>query len=850
MADADVQQALQALAQLGAVAGGSKSNIQAVGQSMARLRAEMQRGTGTIQSNSASLQRLMSDFEGLDQAARRSTAGQSMLAEQTKMAGEIMRNAAGQMTGALLKGGMTEAVDYVTKQLYASISSYQDGASGIQTAFNIQNSSMESSISVLGKLSAGAEAAAATLALIPGWYAKGAAALAGLVSGATGFTKEVYQKGLQGQQLLQKEIAQSALAFDTVTKGGALFSTGIAGLRQAAGNAELRVDEFTKVVIDNRKELHSFGGSVTAGVSKFNRVSTAFKNLEKGGVDLRKELLLAGYSAQEQADGVVDFMDMMNKAGRLRGMTDTDIAKQSTDYLKNLRAISAFTGEDAKQAQKRAQQASEQLAVQAKLSKQGPGAFERFTTAVASMGPEIQKGLQQMTAFDGTIVDKSLNQLLAASPTRKKLLEESYADMQNSALTATQVNERYQKRVAEYGEAMKKEALAAGESYGAVTLATGAQSEVTGLLEKQVDLGRKGEALKDKENTLIGNTVQELEKLIKVTDPLNKAFDPLTASVVNAERAVREDIPKTMTMLSTAIVTYFKTAAGGKGPAGIIAAQKSEMGDVLGKALNMSAKIKPVTEPGGAVSGLMTAAAETLLDVVGGLSAATSNLIEWTKQLPVFNSRDLGTLGMTGNMFEKQDFFGKIAKGETVLTPNQLENLVKGVGLTGMQSAEKPAVNVPAIFEKLSESVKSQSVEKNAVNMPEIFEKLATSLSAPPEVQVVPMPQNENLQALSDQFKESFAQSMANFQQQKLQVELPTTSTGENENNKLVEKIQEVFTGQNGFNQMLSSLTGQLETNNGKQIAVLQEQIIKLEELLSAMQDNVDYSKRIADNIV
>lgn len=827
MADADIQQALQALAQLGAVAGGSRASIQAVGQSMARLRAEMQRGTGTIQGNSAALQRLMSDFEGLDQAARRSTAGQAMLAEQTKMAGDIIRSAAGQMTGALLKGGMAEAVDYVTKQLYASISSYQDGASGIQTAFNMQNAAMESQIRILDRLSGGASEAAATLALIPNWYAKGAAALVGLVAGAAKFGSEAYEKGLKGQQLLQKEIATSALAFDTITKGGALFSTGIAGMRQAAANAELRVDEFTKVVVENRKELHSFGGSVTAGVSKFNRVSNAFKNLEKGGVDLRKELLLAGYSAQEQADGVVDFMDMMNKAGRLRGMTDTDIAKQSTEYLKNLRAISAFTGEDAKQAQKRAQQASEQLAVQAKLAKQGPGAFERFTTAVASMGPEIQKGLQQMTAFDGTIVDKNLNQLLAASPTRKKLLEETYADMQNSALTATQVNERYQKRVAEYGEAMKKEALAAGESYGAVTLATGAQSEVTGMLEKQVELGRKGEALKERENTLIGNTVEELEKLIKVTDPLNKSFDPLTTSVVDAERAVRQNIPRTMSLLSTAIVTYFKTSAGGKGPAGVIEAQQAEMGEVLGKALELAAKAKPVTEPGGKVSGLMTSAAETLLDVVGGLSAATANLIEWTKKLPVFGDRDLGTVGMTGNLFEKKDFFGKVAKGETVLTPNQLENLVKGVGLSGMQSADTNAVNLPSMFEKLSASIKT-----------------------PSEVKVVPMPKTENLQDISNQLKESFAQSMANFQQQKLQVELPNSSKEDTETNKLVEKIQEVFTGQNGFNQMLSNLKGQLETDNGKQIAVLQEQVSKLEDLLSAMQDNVDYSKRIADNIV
>jgi len=51
MADADIQAALQSLQQLGAIANNSRASVQAVGQSMARLRMEMQRGTGTIQSN-------------------------------------------------------------------------------------------------------------------------------------------------------------------------------------------------------------------------------------------------------------------------------------------------------------------------------------------------------------------------------------------------------------------------------------------------------------------------------------------------------------------------------------------------------------------------------------------------------------------------------------------------------------------------------------------------------------------------------------------------------------------------------------------------------------------------------
>jgi hypothetical protein len=151
---ADIQNFTAALNQLGATL---RSNAGAVGGSMARLRTEMQRGTGTVQSNAAALQRLISDFETLDEVTRKSTAGQNMLAEQTRMASQIMRDSVGQMSAGLAKGGLAEAVDYVTKQLFTSVQNYQEGASGMQSAFNNQNAAIDSQIRILERLSSGAQ---------------------------------------------------------------------------------------------------------------------------------------------------------------------------------------------------------------------------------------------------------------------------------------------------------------------------------------------------------------------------------------------------------------------------------------------------------------------------------------------------------------------------------------------------------------------------------------------------------------------------------------------------------------------------------------------------------------------
>ena len=618
MADADIQAALQSLQQLGAIANNSRASVQAVGQSMARLRMEMQRGTGTIQSNAAALQQLMSDFGNLDTATRQSTAGMNMLKDAQVMAAKVTADAAGQMSAGLLKAGLVEAVNFVTNQLYTSIAAYQAGASGIDTLFAQQNASIESQIRLFDKLAAGTEAVATTMALIPNPIARGIAAISGLASGAFKLGRGLAELDAKQLQMLQKEITNTGLSFSMMEKNGAAITGGFIGMRDAAGDAQLYQEEFSKVVVRNKQDLMEFGNTVTGGVKKFRTVNLALTELSKGGRDLRKELALAGYSAEEQADGLIQYMDMLNKSGQLQKMSDKEIAVGHAEYLKNLRAVSMFTGEDAKQAQARSKQASEQLAVQAKLAKQGPGAFERFTSAVSSMGPEIQKGLQQMTAFDGTIVDKNLNQLLAASPTRKKLLEETYADMQNSALTSEQVNANYQKRVAEYGEALKKEALDAGETYGAVTLATGQLGEVTGMMEKQAELGRKGIAAKEAENGQIETTVQQLKQLTTTVDPLR-------TSIMDLDRAVRDNLKPQMGSLSQAMNLYLLSMNDGRGA---LAAYKEQQ-KMDAKALDNVLKLvqgKFAAEPGGAINKVMDTVASGLAESVKSLKAAAKDL--------------------------------------------------------------------------------------------------------------------------------------------------------------------------------------------------------------------------------
>ena len=628
--DPQLQQAFQAMAQLGAGAIRGKGALDALNQQMARLRLEMQRGTGTVQSNAAALQSLMSSYGSLQDSVRQSAAGMDLLKQAQAAAAKVTGDAVGQMAMSLTKGGIAEAISFVTSQLYASIGAYQTGASGIETMFASQNAAIESQIRMFDKLTAGADAVATTFALIPNPIAKGIAAMAVLAGGALGVAKSLTELDKQNIQMLQTEIKNMGLSFGLMEKSGAAVTEGFDGMRGAAGTAQLYQEEFAKTVVRNKQDLLEFGNTVTGGVKRFKAVNVEINKLATEGKLLRKELTLAGISAEEQADGLIQYMELMNRSGQLQKMTDRELATGHAEYLKNMKAASMFTGEDAKQAQARAKRASEQLAVQAKLEEQGAGASERFTSAVAAMGPDMEKALTQMVAGDGTIVDKNLNLLLQASPTRRKILEDTYKDMQDKSLNAQQIQERYQKAIAENGEALKKEALEAGKTFGTMSAFGKGNQELTEMLQRQADLGRQGESAKGKENGEIETTVAHLKKLTAGTDEVRN-------TMVELDRTVRENLLPRMNQLGVASSIYLAGMDKGKGAVSALKEQQKIDANTL-QILTEKVLGKFAAESGGVISriadNVTTGLAKTvdmLIKAANGLNSVVDKIIKLFK---------------------------------------------------------------------------------------------------------------------------------------------------------------------------------------------------------------------------
>lgn len=769
MTDAEIQQAMQALAQLGAAAGNSRASIQSVGQSMARLRVEMQRGTGTIQGNSQALQRLMTDFEGLDVTTRRSSTGIAMLAEQSRMAGQIMRDAAGQMSGAFVKGGVLEAISFFKNQVFTAAESYVSGVSGTTAALSQQQAGLQSNIDVLSRLSQGATVAAETLAMIPNPTARfGAVIMGGSAALLETFKKEEEVRK-EAYSLLGKELSATTLSYQTLTKNGVVLSDGLRGLRDVSGELRLDMSETTSVITRNKDALVNFGGSVSGGVVRLRNVNTALNELSKNGASLREQLYRVGISYEDQSQGIIDYIQLQQQSGQLEGKTRKQLAEESAKYMVNLKAISAFTGEDAKAAQARAQAASEQLAVQNRLRKsQDPQAFEKFQTAVKLLPAEMQKGLQQMTAFDGTIIDKNLNILLSQSPTRRRMLEETQADLQNVTLSATEVQERLQERQRKYAKALEEEGLAMGDTFGTVTLATGGLAEITQMAQNQVKDGLKGQS--DLAGT-IGSTVEQFNQLKE------RGTDPLTESVMQLDTRFRDvlrpEYTRAFTDAMTAMVTQGGRGEGGKIPSlqeQNMMAMKSTLESL--KALEFLSGIPSLFQT---VQHNLTQASTTMQQSSAGLAGVSTNFLTASNNLSTAADRFTAAV----------DRFGRAPQART------------GAILEGPDSGFFAQLHGTEAVIPLGDG--------NSVNVN--FKNPSGAL--------------ENMSA-------------------------GTPSVSATDINRAV---TEAFNSPNLMTAALNELKSVMSSDGQMTLSMMKQHTEKMDALITAMQDNVDYSKRIADNI-
>jgi hypothetical protein len=335
--------------------------------------------------------------------------------------------------------------------------------------------------------------------------------------------------------LLTEQMQKTIDAFNNVNRAGAFFAGGMTEMRDTANSAGLTMESYSKVVSANAEGLKNLGGSVANGAKRF-------ADIQRAMLPMRESLMNLGYTIDDQAEGIMQYSNALFVSGQLQNKTATDLAKGAGDYLVNLRLISSITGEDAKRAQQRAREAATQAAVQAKLASMDEQAALKFQALIKVLPPELQKAAQQMLVMGTVTGDAAV--ALAQVPGLERAIRGAVEGIGDSGQDLRGYTAQAIQGLASVAPEIKRQAGAAGQAIGTVSLAGYGMDAVSGIISAAQRLGFSLQDLSKPEN--FEKLMKSLEGATNTTDETTKAAASIQNQMNNLQIIVETQITKLM----------------------------------------------------------------------------------------------------------------------------------------------------------------------------------------------------------------------------------------------------------------------------------------------------------------
>jgi len=209
-------------------------------------------------------------------------------------------------------------------------------------------------------------------------------------------------------------------SYQQLTTAGVNFAGNLGDIRKAAGDAYLTLDQFSKLLLENRETLAMFGTGTNDGAVQFSKLAGAMQQSKVG-----ENLRALGYTAEDLDAGMMTLIK--NQGIRARGELQTKeqqdlLIQQTAEYLENLQGVSRLTGESKEEQQKKIDEVVQENAFQlhiAKLRAQGRGTQaemeERAVADARVAGVGVMKNVQ--AAFLDTVSkDKGAVTLYSVAP--------------------------------------------------------------------------------------------------------------------------------------------------------------------------------------------------------------------------------------------------------------------------------------------------------------------------------------------------------------------------------------------------------------------------------------------------
>ena len=408
----------------------AKKGADAFKKSLDELNKEIKKGRAGYADQLRALEQLNDAIEELADQAKDAEKNKKLEELQEQRLQLVKEAAAQRMKESAEKFGIELATN-VTQSTGKLVKGLQAGASGTELSSDIMNSAIEataSGVRLLGQSLSSYAMKSRTPIL---------ADIAAIAGTALEFLGETGEKALKfANEVLAKELAKTEKAFNATNAAGAVFATGMQGMRQASVDAGLTLQQFSNVISKQSSDLAFSGMGVAEGARRVGQVGKIF---DANGGYIRKQLQRLGFGFEEQAELTATVMANIRRTGQ--SFDTATLARETQKYAENLRLISALTGEDAKAKIQQVQEQNNIAAFQAELAKMGPEQAAQINAAMATMTELEKKALRDRVVFHGAVLNEEAAIMEATNSESAAMGREIYLKFLQGALDTRSVAE-------------------------------------------------------------------------------------------------------------------------------------------------------------------------------------------------------------------------------------------------------------------------------------------------------------------------------------------------------------------------------------------------------------------------
>lgn len=300
-------------------------------------------------------------------------------------ANDIFKSASLQAGGALIKGVFNTAMA-VRKSFLSGGDVFAQAQELLTGRLDTQNEIIQTTTNAFSNL--GQEAAKAG-----GKLGKWGVGLTVAAEAAAGISAKYTEQEKARISFILSSGKQFVSTFQQLSSAGAYFGAQLQDSTNVAKTAYMNLDQFAKVVTDNRDKFSKMGMDVTTGSKRLA------KAMEAGGQAARNGMFALGMGVEEQAAAFANTMvTMAGPLGRLNA-TNTEIAEATTRYAANLKVISAITGEDAKLKQEKIRQEQDNLWMDGHLAEMSKEQRESWNAIMQTASDTDRRALIEMEKY-------------------------------------------------------------------------------------------------------------------------------------------------------------------------------------------------------------------------------------------------------------------------------------------------------------------------------------------------------------------------------------------------------------------------------------------------------------------